>query len=272
MTRAEKPQVQNLTEIEKELAITSWLEEHEIKKVIFDGDDTLWEMQSIFVDALQRFTDVLGEYVLDIPREDLYKQVRTLNYQYYTKEGVSPLRWKPFVEEYVAKYKLPEKFAKTGKEIFSNIYFIPPVFLQDTEKTLEFLKKANVDMGIVTHANLAWTVFKYNSLSLDRFIPMDDVYAINEFGHKSVEEWDGAFKYFGVNPENTVVIGDSPKSDLRPTHTLGVKQLFHIFNGQVWETQKDDIVELVTQIPNISGFTNLAIKEIIFGNNHSNLV
>jgi FMN phosphatase YigB (HAD superfamily) len=115
--------------------------------------------------------------------------------------------------------------------ILGQIYTTPVTFYSGVKKTLLALERLGVDVGVVTHANVKWTMRKAQWTGLNRILPWENVYIVNEDGHKGVQEWAAAIKYFGYGPENVWVVGDSPRSDVGPCWGVGVRRVFMVAGG-----------------------------------------
>ncbi len=125
-------------------------------------------------------------------------------------------------------------------------------FLPGAEDGLNFFKKINQPLGIVTHAGRDWTWKKYNWLNLNRFVDWDDVYMVDENGHKNSDSWQKAINYFKLAPSDCVVVGDSPKSDINPAWSIGVRHCFLVNDPQQWLVHHQPIDPSVRLINNLS--------------------
>ena len=124
--------------------------------------------------------------------------------------------------------------------------------LEGAEEGLNFLTKIDTPIGIVTHGGSEWTWKKYNWLDLKRFVAWDDIYIVDENKHKTSESWREAVKYFGLKPEESAVIGDSPRSDINPACQIGVRQCFLIEDPKQWSVHNEPVNENVRKISNLS--------------------
>lgn len=143
---------------------------------------------------------------------------------------------------------IDENVQDKAKRILARIYQISPKYIERTEEGLGFLKKIGISMGIVTHANAEWTWRKYNWLELNRFFHWDDIYIVDENGHKTIKSWQKAMEYFKVRPKNCLVVGDSPRSDINPVCELGVEYCFLVQNPfEIWSIHQQPVDELKTR-------------------------
>lgn len=232
--------------VEQELGFVNWCKEKNVTMVLADGDDTLWSTGPIFNKQMEKCYDLLTQTGL-LNRETWKNEIETINDRFFENHGVNPIRWNNVIQE-LSKFGLDNIVLKEAKSILAKIYQTPPVFIKDTESGLDFINKVNIPFGIVTHANAEWTKRKFDWLKLNRFINLDDIYIIDENSHKNEETWLSAMDYFKVKPENCLVIGDSPRSDINPVCRLGVQNCFLIQNEyDVWTVHQQPVDEIKTR-------------------------
>ena len=246
----------HLSEIEKILLFKKWCKDHEVERIIFDGDDTLWGTSCIF----DQYIDECSLYLAGVsgtPADEWAIRIRKVNNKLYESHSVNPNKWNLVMDEVALQTDMPTLHYEQSLDILAKIYQTPPQFLPEAEESLEFLRKTGFPMGVVTHANEEWTRFKNQVLRLVRFFDWDDICIIDENGHKTKETWGKAFKFFGVKPENCLVVGDSPRSDIIPAFENGVRQLFLVQSGPVWSTQDRPVDPIVRRISSLKELTNL---------------
>ena len=127
--------------------------------------------------------------------------------------------------------------------------------LEGASEGLDFIKKVGLPIGIVTHANPEWTWKKYNWLGLKRFVNWDDIFIVDENGHKTAESWRRAISYFGQSPDQCAVVGDSPRSDINPAWEIGVKHCFLVEDRKQWAIHKqpvDPSVKIIHRLDQIA--------------------
>ncbi len=250
-----------LSPIEQELHFLDWCKRNNVRQFLFDGDDTLWDTVSVFRKHLATSHRYLAS-VTPLPAEEWKVRMSAINDRLFETHGVTIQRWDYVVAELSEQDHLSEEVKGNTLAIIKQIYEEPPEFLEGTEEALQFLNKVRIPFGIVTHANKEWTRNKYHWLSLPKLLAWEDVYIIDENGHKTKESWREAIKYFGCQPDEIAVVGDSPLSDINPAQTLGVRQLF-IIEGDIprWK------VHNVPTDPNVHAIRNLT-ELIAWGINH----
>ncbi|HBP50732.1 MAG: hypothetical protein US68_C0010G0021 [Candidatus Shapirobacteria bacterium GW2011_GWE1_38_10] len=254
-----------LSPVEQELSFISWCRKNDIRKLLFDGDDTLWETKPRFNIQMEKCYDLLA--TVDImPRENWKSEIISINDSLFEAHGVNPQRWNLLVEELALRYPLKPLVINQAKDIFSKIYTTPLPFVKGTEEALKFFRKiGKPDINIVTHAGKEWTWKKYHWLKLDRFLDWDNVYLVDENGHKTKESWLGGMDYFKVEPVNCLGAGDSPRADINPLCELGVEHCFLIRNSfDLWSLHQQSVDE--TKVRSIQSINDLRYlgAEIIF--------
>lgn len=250
-----------LAPIERELRFLDWCKRTNVKQFLFDGDDTLWGTVEVF----RKYQDQSYRYlasVTSLPAEEWQTRIVAINNRLFETHGVNPQRWSYVIAELGQQNNLSEEVRVKALTILGQIYQDPPKFLERTEQALQFLKKVGIPFDIVTHANEEWTRKKYHWLFLSRFLEWENIYIIDENGHKTEESWQGAIKYFGRRPGEIAVAGDSPLSDINPAQALGVKQLF-LIEGEIprWTIHNQPVDSNVHVVKNLA-------EMIAWGLNH----
>lgn len=251
-----------ISPIEKELHFIQWAEKNNIKQFLFDLDDTICDTGKLFYQQMSQAYDFLNTNYPQIPRDQWQKEIEDGNNKSFEKLGVNPGRWNLIVDELADKYPLSLETKSKTKTIFQEIFNIPVEMLDGAEKCLTFLTKINIPIGIVTHANRGDTFKKYNWLKLDRFINWDDIYIVDENGHKTHESWQDAIKYFHLNPKNCAVVGDSPRSDINPAHQAGVQHCFLVERSNSWSVHQQSVHSDTVRIKNLSELIGLGTEKL----------
>jgi len=255
----------NVSSVEQQLSFNVWCRERNVQKILFDGDDTLWKTVPIFRSQMEKCYDLLAKTDI-MPREDWKNKITEINNALFEEHGVNPNRWDILVGELAHSYPLTPKILSEAKNIFSTIYQTPPQFIEGTEAGLNFLKNIDtVELGVITHAGREWTWKKYQWLKLDRFLNWDDIFLVDENGHKTKESWQKGMEYHRVNPENCLVVGDSPRADINPVCELGVEHCFLVQNRyEIWSLHQQAVDENKTMsIESINDLRYLG-KEIVY--------
>lgn len=247
----------DLAPIEKELHFGEWCKKEGIKRFLFDLDDTICSTIGVFRDVMAQAYDYLALQAPFASRDKWKEEVEAINNRLFEELGVNPNRWNHIVDELSLKYSLGEEISQETKRIFQLIYSIPLSISEGAGDGLAFIKKVGIPIGIVTHAGQEWTWRKYNWLGLDRFVEWDDVFVVDENGHKTSESWAQAIKYFGLKAEECAVVGDSPRSDINPAWEIGVRHCFLLEDPKQWSVHNQPVnpgvrrIGYLSQIPDV---------------------
>lgn len=226
--------------IRVEYPFRHWLKQKDIKGILFDFDDTLIKTTEIFKDAVAR---VVGLYVQALPSLDfddakeIFSQIDIRNHLIY---AVNPNRWNPIIAEFEQEIQIQKSRAQEALNILAEIYTHNPEFEEGAEEILEVLKEWGIVLGLVTHANVEWTLFKLASLGLDNFF--DHVEIVDEDKvHKGEEDWKRAGQQIFAHGEeiliprrNLLAVGDNVKGDVQAAATAGFGEVAWINKKNGW--------------------------------------
>lgn len=252
----------HLSPIERELRFSKWCEREGINMFLFDLDDTICSTRQVFTDEMNNAYDYLSQKVPSVPREQWREEIEDANNRLFEEYGVSPNRWNHVVDELKERHNLPREVSDMTRMIFQRIYTTPLVMLDGAEEELSFVKKIDMPIGIVTHAGQKWTWKKFNWLNLERFVNWDDIFMVDENGHKTTESWRDAIGYFGVEAKDCVVIGDSPRSDINPAWEAGVRHCFLVEDPNQWTVHNEAVPTEVKRVSSLAQIQEVVLQEI----------
>jgi len=251
---------EGLSNIEKELRFRKWCSNKKIKRFLLDLDDTISLTGEVFSLKKSQCANYLAEYYSQLNSHQWLVLLNEYNNKYFESCGVNPNIWTGIISEIGKQYSLSRQVCQSAEEIIMGIYYTPLSFTPGAEKCLGFLKRADIQFGIVTHANIPWTDRKYQWLRLDRFIPRDAIYVIDENGHKTPERWREAIRYFNIKLNNCAVVGDSPRSDINPALENGVSHCFLVGDGNGWSIHNHEIKSPVNRISQLDNLIDAFIN------------
>jgi FMN phosphatase YigB (HAD superfamily) len=238
--------------IEKELGFSSWTKKEGIKRILLDLDDTICPTRPLFQWKIHDVCQFLYQQHPQKLPQHWKQEIQVITDQLFEKHGVNPDCWNLLVNELEKSNSISTYANNKILEMFNSIYTTPLSFLPEAENGLNFLKKTNQPIGIVTHANRDWTWAKYIWLGLDRFVGWDDVYVVDENGHKTAESWYQSINYFRLKPNQCVGVGDSPRSDINPLWSIGVRHCFLVDDSNLWSIHQQPVDPSVRLIKNLS--------------------
>jgi len=199
------------------------LDELGIEAVLFDLDDTLIYTSEMFIHYMEVYSALVAERI-DVRPEEIMKALQGINDEEYKKMGVNPKRWEAVVEKLALQFGHGEKEILGNLDVLMKIYTMGPRLRKGVRGMLDVFRQSGVKMVLVTHANVQWTEFKLDFLSLwDDF---DAVIIVDENGHKKSIDWKKGMDAVETEPKNCLVVGDSLGGDIRPGAELGARTIY----------------------------------------------
>lgn len=197
--------------------------------LIFDVDDTLYDQLKPFKDAFEK---VFSEYK-DIPCMELYKKSRKYSDDVFeqTEKGLLSL-------EDMHVYRISKAFYDYGVEIertkaleFQKEYASNQGKISISDgmiNVLDFGKKNNITLGIITNGPTEHQTKKIKALGLEKWIDNKNIF-ISESMNMSKPDIR-AFKFvedkMNIEPDCTYYVGDSLKNDVVGAKSAGWKMIW----------------------------------------------
>lgn len=256
---------ERLTPIEQELWFKEWCRQNGVIRFLFDIDDTICGTRKNFGKYQNEVYDFLATAAPVRTRDEWKTIIEATNNKLFETYGVNPRRWDMVVDEVACQTGLTDGIQQRIKGTLAKIYTTPLQMLPGAEAGLDFIRKVDVPAGFVTHAGEEWTWRKYDWLGLNRYCDWDDVYIVDQDGHKTAREWEKALKYFGVEARQVCVVGDSPRSDINPVWEIGVRNCFLINDLALWSVHVQPVDAGVKKVGDLSGIIEVTIGEMIRG-------
>lgn len=221
------------------------LKELNIDLILFDLDDTLLETHSMFstcIGSLKERLAVLCNCTIDVIDKEFEACVLEARQIHY----VNPTPLWTLVLELLSKLH-PEITREIQIEalqtINREIYQRAVPLKQGALELLEELALTDIPIGIVTNASEEWTAFKILEAGLNNYFRTDSIIVIPPHIRKGLNDWQRAMQLHGVTPENTLIIGDNIKADIKPAVELGAIAIY--FNGgHNWSVHSEGLEDL----------------------------
>lgn len=183
----------------------------------FDGDDTLWHNETLFVDAQARLKEILARYT---PKSDidahLYDvEIRNLKLFGYGVKGFALSMIEAAVS--LTDGRISGRDVHRIVEIAKEMLESPVELLENVRQTLEILAEDR-RLVLITKGDLVHQRFKVeNSGLMDLFKAVEIVPEKDEACYRDI------LARQGVAPERFVMVGNSLKSDVLPAVALGAR-------------------------------------------------
>lgn len=209
----------------------------DIRLILFDLDDTLIKTHELFKRKV-------GEAVKYIARqsnldgETVRKRIGVHIADAHRNIGVPPEIWDEVARnltlDFSPKY---EQLFRQGTEIIKGVYTIAPQYHYGARRVIEELAKQPVQMGLITHANEKWTQLKISKRQLNRYFRRIKI--VDERGRKDAGQWSQAISEFGVNPDESLAVGDNLANDIMAAAQAGVRKLVWVNDERGWNEFKN---------------------------------
>ena len=206
---------------------------NDIRVVAFDADDTLWDCQSWFDDVERKCCELLKPWAT--PREvseGLFDtERRNLSLTGYGTKAFTLSLIENAVR--VSHEQLTGDVVRQLLELGRELLLFPTTPLPEVAETLEQLSLSRrYQLVVFTKGELLDQQNKLRRSGLEQyFARMETV------SNKTVEEYQRLCENLGVAPEQTVMVGNSFRSDVIPALAAGAYAV-HIPYHVVWELEK----------------------------------
>ena len=232
--------------------------------LILDADDTLWENEAYYQQCIAEFGELMA--TLGFDREEAERMVDEVERERVPLTGYGPLQ---FAENMVIAYeRLCERYGRSSaagvsdevREIGQLVMAPPIVLLDGVEETLAWLDlNGRFRLLLLTKGDQEVQEDKLARSGLGRFF--DAVHVVPE---KDVGVFCDLVARYGLEPELTWMVGNSPRSDINPALEAGIGAI-HIPHSRTWVFEQEEIVapervavlssfgELVGLFPDLEG-------------------
>lgn len=203
--------------------------------LIVDADDTLWENNIYFERAFEDFVEFLGHSSL-APQEvrDVLDEIETANARIHGYGSLNFARNLRQCYLHLAEREVKEDDLETVMGFARRILECPMEVIDGVPETLAYLADRH-DLTLFTKGHPEEQKLKIDRSGLGRY-----------FGHTAIvrEKDRAAYRRLveerGMAPEETWMIGNSPKSDINPAMEAGLNAVF-VPHAHTWVLEKQEI-------------------------------
>ena len=232
--------------------------------LILDADDTLWESGVFFDRAEDDFLSIMESLGLerDIVRRTVHRQdiERLAVTGYGAKPYLDTLR--SILHELVPS---PPRWAVQALSDLERILLGHPVMLMPGVLcTLENLDRDLITIIVYTMGEVEHQTDKFVRSGLSEHVDGFRVVPL-----KTPEELSRLLCEMGFPPEQCLLVGNSPRSDINPALTIGVRAV-HVARSRTWAAERDDFAD-PGQVVTIERFDELQEILVIGSAEHSAL-
>ena len=216
--------------------------------LLIDADDTLWENNIYYEQAIHGFIEFLNHSSLtrDEVRAVIDEFERLMGYgsANFTSSLLQTYRRlaeKDYREEDIKRVR------QFGEQLLSH----PLHFLDGVEETLDYLSTRH-DLILLTKGDRDEQLLKVERSGVERFFR--EVVVVPE---KNVTTYQQILSQLQLDPQITWMIGNSPRSDINPALAAGLHAVF-IPHPHTWRLEHEEVTPVDDgQLLKLSRFTEL---------------
>jgi putative hydrolase of the HAD superfamily len=205
------------------------------QNLLIDADDTLWENNIYFERAIANFISFLNhhEYTPDEVRHVLYDvELESIRQHGYGMDSFALSLVKCF--EQLSVEPLTPALHDTIRGFAYAIAEHPMEVLPGVAETLAELAQRH-RLFVVTKGNFTEQSGKFERSGLKEYFT-----AIEVVAEKDAATYGGLVEKYGLLPEQTWMIGNSPKSDINPALEAGLHAVF-VPHDNTWMLERDEL-------------------------------
>lgn len=217
--------------------------------MILDGDDTLWESAVYFQRAEQDFLLLMES--LGHPSSEIRPLVHRMDLQRLSSTGYGALPYLQTLREVMSDRLNPPAWAERAMDsIQRNLIEHPVILLPSVLTVLEAFHELDMSMVVYTMGEFEHQHSKFLRSGLENLVS-----ACHIPRRKSEKELERLLARHGASSSRTVLVGNSPKSDINPALAVGVNAV-HLERASTWAAELEDYVD-PDMVHRISGFDEL---------------
>jgi putative hydrolase of the HAD superfamily len=208
--------------------------------LIIDADDTLWETEIYYERCIADFGELMGSLGFD--RAEAERTVDEVEHERVPLVGYGPHE---FAHNVVIAYeRLCERYGRSVEEEVTEaahqiglVVLEPPIeFLDGVTETLPWLGE-RFRLILLTKGDQEVQEGKLERSGLGHHF--EGVHVVHEKDGKVLRE---LIADYGLSPETTWMVGNSPRSDINPALEAGIGAV-HIPHSNTWSFEQQEIAD-----------------------------
>jgi putative hydrolase of the HAD superfamily len=219
--------------------------------LLIDGDDTLWENNVYFEQAIEAFIDFLAHSSMS--REQVrtaLDEIEGMNVAIHGYGSASFTKNLRQTYERLAERELQPHDIEHVLQLGQRIATQPMQLLPDVAETIPDLSGRH-DLMLVTKGHPEEQRLKIERSGLAPFFSTTAV--VHE---KAEETYRAIVRERQLDPARTWMIGNSPRSDINPALAAGLNAVF-IPHQHTWRLEQEEVVQVDGRLLTLSGFGDL---------------
>jgi len=219
--------------------------------LLIDGDDTLWENNVYFEQAIEAFIDFLGHS--SMTREQVraaLDEIERMNVSVHGYGSASFTKNLQQTYERLAERDLGPADIEHVLQLGQRIANQPVQIMPDVAETVSYLA-ARHDLMLLTKGHPEEQRLKIERSGLEA------LFSATAVVHEKAEETYRAIVHERqLDPSRTWMIGNSPRSDINPALRAGLNAVF-IPHEHTWRLEKEEVVHSDERLLILQGFGDL---------------
>lgn len=223
-----------------------------IRQIIFDADDTLWINNIYFVRATQDFLNWLRKNGAD--KNKIHKEFLSLEKQVVRERGYGSDNFEYILQTLFARYR--ERFHLSPSDLnnilaaFNEHRTVPPKLFPGVDSTLQNLQK-KYDLYLLTKGQQNEQALKIEQSGLKDYFK--ECFICPE---KDDALYARLIRDHHFLPDQTCMVGNSPKSDINPALRNGMKAVFIPYD-HTWHMDNEQLMAMDSRVRQIDAFPQL---------------
>jgi putative hydrolase of the HAD superfamily len=221
--------------------------------LLIDGDDTLWENNVYFEQAIEAFIDFLAHSSMsrDQVRAAL-DEIERMNVAVHGYGSASFTKNLRQTYERLAEGDLQPQDIERVLQLGQGIASQPVQLLPDVAETVRYLSSRH-DLMLLTKGHPEEQRLKIERSGLEDFF--SETAVVHE---KAEETYRAIVRERQLDPARTWMIGNSPRSDVNPALAAGLNAVF-IPHEHTWRLEKEEVVHVDGRLLTLPAFGELRV-------------
>lgn len=219
--------------------------------LLIDGDDTLWENNVYFEQAIEAFIDYLAHSTMDRDQvRAALDEVEQINVRVHGYGSASFTKNLHQTYERLAERDLQPNDIEHVLQLGQRIASQPVQLLPDVVETVRYLADRH-DLMLLTKGHPEEQRLKIERSGLETFFSATAI--VHE---KNEETYREIVRERQLHPVRTWMIGNSPRSDINPALAAGLRAVF-IPHEHTWRLEKEEVVHADGRLLTLQAFGDL---------------
>jgi putative hydrolase of the HAD superfamily len=214
-----------------------------VPALLFDMDNTLFDLVKAQIDACQAVVQHLG---LDDGKE-LFSYFLSPDHGFESHENI---------RQFMNERSIPlENTFRKACQVYETVKLRQITPYEGVAETLHMLQEREYTMGIVTDAHSRDATLRLEKTGLLPFFCCIVSYDMVKVKKPAHDPFLLALEMMKTSPSDSVLIGDSPRRDIEPGRSLGIRTVYARYGDRFsidrTNVPADFIIDTMTELPEI---------------------